>query len=263
MGDLMKAFLTGAALCALLATPALAAGIDGTWKAAVDSAQTPKKPDVYVVEAGVYDCKTCTPPFSVKADGMDHTVAGNPYFDTVAITLGDHKLTEVDKKAGKTVTTTQTLIAADGKSAVQTFTDTSASTTPVTGKLTLAQTEAGAKGSHPMSGAWRVASYASLSDNGLTITYKTSGGMLTMTTPTGQGYAAKLDGTPAPYKGDPGTSTVSVKMKGKSLVETDMRDGKVIGVATTTPSADGKTITVVAENKLKGNSITFKANKLN
>jgi hypothetical protein len=37
--------------------------------------------------------------------------------------------------------------------------------------------------------------------------------------------------------------------------------GKAIAVATTTPSADGKTITVVAENKLKGNSMTFKANK--
>jgi hypothetical protein len=258
----MKALWSSVVLLALLATPALADGIDGTWKAVVDTAKTPKKPDVYVVADGMYDCKTCTPAFSVKADGMDHPVQGNPYFDTAAITLSDHKVKEVDKKAGKTVTTTETVIAADGKSATQTFTDTSASVTPVTGKAVLTQVAAGGKGSHAMSGSWRVASYASMSDNGLTITYKTSGGMLAMSTPTGQSYSAKLDGTPAPYKGDPGTSTVSVKMKGKSLVETDMRDGKVIGVTTTTPSADGKSISVVFENKLKGNSMTFTANKM-
>jgi hypothetical protein len=228
----------------------------------VDTAQAPKKPDVYVVADGMYACKTCTPPYSVKADGKDYPVKGNPYFDTVAITLADHKVTEIDKKAGKTVTTVETVIAADGKSATQTFSDTSASTTPVTGKAMLAQVAAGAKGAHPLSGAWRVASYASMSDNGLTVTYKTSGGMLVMTTPTGQGYSAKLDGTPAPYKGDPGTSTVSVKMSGKSWVETDMRDGKPITVITTTPSADGKSISVTVENKLKGSSLTFKANKM-
>lgn len=64
------------------------------------------------------------------------------------------------------------------------------------------------------------------------VTYKVSGDELTMTTPTGQSYTAKLDGTEAPYKGDPGTDGISVKMRGKdTLGETDKRGDKVIGVS--------------------------------
>ena len=35
-----------------------------------------------------------------------------------------------------------------------------------------------------------------------------------MTNPTGQTYTAKLDGADAPMKGDPGITSVSVKIKG-------------------------------------------------
>ncbi|MBV9551044.1 MAG: hypothetical protein JO256_15355 [Alphaproteobacteria bacterium] len=258
----MKAIVTGAAALALFSFPALADGIDGTWKADLGSTKLPKKPDVYVVGGGNFSCKTCTPAFNIKADGKDQAVKGSPYFDSAAVTLGDHKVTEVDKKGGKTVTTTETVIAADGKSATQSFTDTSASTTPVTGKVMLTRAAPGAKGSHPMSGSWHVASYSGISDNGLTITYKSGGGMLSMSTPAGQSYSAKLDGTPAPYKGDPGTDMVSVKMAGKSVVETDMRGGKPIAVYTTTPSADGKSLSIKSENKLKGTSMIFTAKKM-
>ena len=65
-------------------------------------------------------------------------------------------------------------------------------------------------------------------------TYKVSGDELTMTTPTGQSYTAKLNGPEAPCKGDPGTTSVAVKMMGKNtLEETDYRDGKPISVAKT------------------------------
>ncbi len=49
-------------------------------------------------------------------------------------------------------------------------------------------------------------------------TYKVNGDELTMTTPTGQSYTAKLDGTEAPYKGDPGTTSVSAKQMGKNSI---------------------------------------------
>jgi len=55
----------------------------------------------------------------------------------------------------------------------------------------------------------------SLSDNGLAFTYKVEGESLTMSNPTGQSYTAKLDGTEAPYKGDPGTTSVSVETIGQ------------------------------------------------
>jgi len=51
----------------------------------------------------------------------------------------------------------------------------------------------------------------SLSDSAFTFTLKIEEDTLTMTGPTGQSYVAKLDATDAPYKGDPGIGSVSVK----------------------------------------------------
>jgi hypothetical protein len=263
----MKILLAGAAALVLL-TPVVAmadgvpSGVDGTWKAVLDSAKTPKKPDVIVIKDGLYDCQTCTPAFKIKADGSDQAVKGSPYFDSAAIKLTDHGVTEIDKKAGKTVTTTVTTVSADGKTASSSFHDISASTTPIVGKVMLSRVGMAAAGEHPYSGSWHTDSYSGISDSGLTVTYKTSGGALSMTTPAGQSYTAKLDGTAAPYKGDPGTDSVSVKMDGKSLVETDMRAGKVIGIATSTPSSDGKSIAVTVDNKLSGKTLKFTADKV-
>jgi hypothetical protein len=82
-----------------------------------------------------------------------------------------------------------------------------------------------------------------LSDNGLTVTFKVEGDSLSMTNLTGQSYVVKLDGTDSPYKGDPGTTSVSVKSIGKNAIEeTDKRDGKVISVLRWTVGSDGKTM---------------------
>jgi hypothetical protein len=90
-----------------------------------------------------------------------------------------------------------------------------------------------------------------MSDNGLAVTFKVDGDTFSMSTPTGQSYSAKFDGTDAPYKGDPGTTSVSVKRIDKNTIEeTDKRDGKVIGVNHMTVSADGKTMKLVAIDKL-------------
>jgi hypothetical protein len=83
-----------------------------------------------------------------------------------------------------------------------------------------------------------------------------------MTNPTGQSYTAKLDGTDAPYKGDPGTTSVSVKRVDKTTIEeSDKRDGKVIGVARMSVSADGKSMTMTYEDKLHGTSSKIVAHK--
>ena len=79
-----------------------------------------------------------------------------------------------------------------------------------------------------------------------------------MTSQTGQSYTAKLNGTDAPMKGDPGVTSVSVKMIGKNtLEETDKRDGKVISVFKMTVAADGKTAKAVAEDKLQDRTTEF------
>jgi hypothetical protein len=266
MEDAMKKLLFAGVLMSLF-MPVLAmaqSAFDGTWKVDISKAQMPQKPDVYLLQNGMYHCKTCVPPVDVKADGQDQKVTGHPYYDTVSIkVVDDRTIEETDKKDGKTVTTAKTMVSADGNTATFEFSDSSATNgDPVTGKGELIRVAKGPAGSHATSGSWRTSKLDSVSDNGLAITYKVEGGSLTMTSPTGQSYTAKLDGTDAPYKGDPGTTSVSVKSLGKNAIqETDKRDGKVTSVARITVAADGKTMTVAVDDKLHGSTAQFVAVK--
>jgi len=237
---------------------------DGTWKVDMNKVEFSKKPDVYLLQNGIYECKTCVPPIKVKADGQDQTVTGHPYYDTVAVkVISDHEVEETDKKNGKTVATSTTTVSADGNTLTFEFSDSSNSNAaPVTGKGEATRVAKGPAGSNAISGSWRTAKFENLSDNAITWTYKVSGDELTMTNPTGQSYTAKLNGTEAPYKGDPGTTSVSVKQEGKNnMEETDKRDGKVISVARMTVAADGKSMTIAVTDKLHGTTFQFVAEK--
>ena len=226
----------GLLIALLLSVPAIAQNaFDGTWKFNLSDVQFPKKPDVYLLQDGMYHCKTCVPPIDVKADGEDHPVSGHPYFDSVNIkVVDDRTVEEVDKKSGKTVATSKTVVSPDGKTATFEFSDSSNTNgDPVTGKGAATQGAKGSAGSHASSGSRVTSKMDTLSDNGLAITYKVEGDSFSMTNPTGQSYTVKLDGTEAPYKGDPGITRVSVKSMGKNAIEeTDKRDGKVIVVRT-------------------------------
>jgi hypothetical protein len=263
----MRKLILAASLVTLL-LPAVAvarSSLDGTWKVDLKSVEFSTKPDVFVLQHGMYDCKTCVPPISVKADGMDHAVTGDPTFDTVSIKIvDDNTIEETDKKAGRTVSVSKTVVSADGKIATIEFTDTSSpSGSPVTGKVILTRVAQGPAGSHAVSGSWRASKLGKFSDNALTITFKTEGDSLHMTNPTGESYTAKLDGTEAPVRGDPGVTSVSVKRIGpNTFEETLKRDGKPTSVAHITVSADGKTLTVRSHNVLTDRTTKYTAVKL-
>ncbi len=253
---------------AVLSMPMLAAAqsqFDGTWKADMSTASFPKKPTVLLLQNGMYECKTCTPPIAVKADGTDQAVTGHPYFYSVAIkVVNDHGIEETDKKGGKVVATSTATVSPDGKTTSFAFSDSSNTNggPPVTGKGESILVAKGPAGSHAVSGSWRLSKIQGLSDNGTVWTYKVSGNEVSMSNPTGQSYTAKLDGADAPMKGDPGTTSVSLKMIGKStLEETDKRDGKVIYVSRMTVASDGKTAKIVGEDKLQNTTSTITATK--
>ena len=227
---------------------------DGTWKIDMKKVNFPKKPDIFLLQNGTYECKTCAPPYKVKADATDQSVSGNPYVDTVAIqVVNDHEIKATEKKGGKVVSTSTSTVSPDGKTLRFEFSDSSNTNggPPITGKGELTRVATGPAGSNAISGSWLISKMASMSDNAVVWTYKVRGDNITMTQPTGQSYTAKLNGADAPMKGDPGTTSVSVKMMGKdTLVETDKRDGKVIGIFKMTVAADAKTAKASYDDKL-------------
>jgi len=233
---------------------------NGTWKIDMSKVAFPTKPDVYVLAGGMYECKTCVPAYKIKADGSDQAVTGHPYIDTVAITVvSDRVVKEVDKKGGKVVATSTTTISPDGKVATYEFTDASDTNggPPVTGKGEAVRVAPGPAGSHASSGSWRTKKMDTISDNALVWSYMVMGDSLMMTSKTGQSYTAKMDGTDAPVKGDPGVSSVSVKVSKNVLIETDKRNGKPVSVMTMTLAPGGKTAKAVMEDKLQMRSTTF------
>src|ERR1700761_1966374 len=153
----------------ILLLPALASAqnqFNGTWKTDMSKVDWSKKPDVYELKDGMYSCKTCTPPYTVKADGSDQKVTGHPYFDTIAIkVINDHEIEETDKKNGKVVGTSKTTVSADGNTLKFEFTDSSnTSGAAVTGKGEATRVAKGPAGSSPLSGSWRMSKIESMSD---------------------------------------------------------------------------------------------------
>ena len=63
-----------------------------------------------------------------------------------------------------------------------------------------------------------------------------------------------------PVKGDIAGPTAAVAKSGGSYVETDKRDGKVVGTTTFSVGADGN-LNVVGEDKLSGSKTTWTATK--
>lgn len=259
--------LYSAVMMSLFLLPLVASAqnqFDGTWKVDMNKVDFPKKPDVYLLQNGMYECKSCVPVVNVKADGQDQKVTGHPYYDSVAVkVISDHEVEETDKRDGKVVGTFKMKVASDGKTMTFEFTDSSnTNDAPVTGSGESERVAKGPDGSNAISGSWRTTKMQNISDNAITWTYKVSGDELTMTNPTGQTYTAKLNGTETAMKGDPGVSNVSVKMMGKdTLVETDSRDGKVVSVTKLTIASDGKALHIVNEDKVHGTSMKYEAMK--
>jgi len=253
----------------LLCLTLLASGVlfaqtpfDGTWMTKLDTAKLPTKPDKYIVNQNMYECLTCVPKVSVKADGNDQKVTGHPYFDTLSVKVVDASSIEIiQKKDGKVMYTDTETVSSDGKSLTDKFSDTTG-TQPVTGEMTSTRVGAGPSGSHAVSGSWRTSKINSVSSNGLTLTFQGTENGLKMSDQNGYSYDAKFDGKDYPLNGDPGHTMISLKRVGDATIEeTDKRDGKVVGINRMTVSKDGKSIQVDYTDKLHGTSTSFTMEK--
>jgi hypothetical protein len=237
----------------------------GTWKVDLSKVTLPKKPDVMLLDHGIFECKSCVPAFKGAADGKDQPVAGVPYFNSLAVNVrSDHVVDLVGKKDGKVVWTNHSVVSADGNTLTTDFTDASNTNggSPVTGKSVETRLSKGPAGSHLISGSWHPAKMENMSENGIMWTYKVNGNQLTMTNRTGQSYTAALNGPEAPMKGDPGVTSVSVKTLGpRVLQEIDKRNGKVVTIETVTVSPGNKTAQVKVEDKIQNTTVEFAAVK--
>jgi hypothetical protein len=234
---------------------------DGTWRVNIAQAKFSPKPIVFYLSQGWYHCVSCSPAFDAKADGADQAVTGQTY-DTISVKEVDPKTIElVAKKNGKVMTEQTRTVSANGKElSVKITSHPMNSDQAVTEEATAKLVGVAPSGVNATSGNWQLEKIKE-SDNGVTVTYKTTGDQLTMSEPTGETYTAKLDGTDAPITGSYSYDTVSIrKVSPKTLEETLKRSGTVVEVNKMTVS--GRTMTIVSDNKLTDRTETLTATKM-
>ena len=169
---------------------------DGTWRPNPER-PTHKQPESALLASGQYECTSCMPPYKIQADGQDHAIAGNPYYDTLKIAvIDDRTITKTAKKNGKVAMETKVTVAADdtGKTEVQTLYDVAPRPVELTAKYK--RTSAAAPGSHRVSGGWQIIEY-DVSNHAEDTTFKVGSGGLSMSDAMGRSFSAKFDGTAA------------------------------------------------------------------
>jgi len=250
-------------ICAAVALAPCAAfaasPFDGTWKTSLNHIQLSKKPDVVVITDSSYTCSSCTPAYTVKADGTDQKVKGQDA-DTIAATVAPTSLALVGKLKGKTLWTSKMTLSADGKTVTEVYTQ-NYGTEPVEYKVLHTQVAPPAAGENALSGSWVQSKVLGASDSGLLQTLGMTDDGFTFSQ-NGQSYDAKFDGKKYPIKGDPtGTEVVLKKLGPNAVEESDYQHGKLVDVERMTVSADGKTLHIVNRDVRSNRTDRFTADK--
>src|SRR5438874_10345767 len=112
------------------------------------------KPDQLLLKNGQFSCTTCTPPFTLAADGAFHPVS-RPYADHMAVKVDDdHNMTRTNQKGGKTTYQEKYSVSGDGNTLTISFNDMSG-TKPVTGSFVETRAAPAPAGAHAVSGSWK------------------------------------------------------------------------------------------------------------
>jgi hypothetical protein len=239
----LQSALLGTAFFLTTAAAFAVSPFDGTWRPDPERGDPNGKPDEYVLSGGNYECRSCTPPYRIPADGQDHPVAGNSMYDSLSVKIIDNRTTsKVAKKGGTTIAETRGTVSADGNSLVEQQKLFFMGPKPV--ELTSKSTRAGQEpvGNPAISGKWRRIE-TDLTNHDEDTTLRVADQTVSMTDHMGRSFQAKLDGTDAPYKGSPEFTSVSVKLINPStLEESDKNAGKVVKISTWSVDPDGKTM---------------------
>lgn len=245
-------------LLPILLLPAVAlagTGFDGTWKTNIESLKTTGKPMILLLAGGEYTCVFCNPPYSVKADGADHKVTGQTYFDTVEVTVtGPSSADIVLKQGSKEVVRFSDTVSADGTTLTSKVTNHVGARTE-TDELTARRVAAAPADSHPLSGSWVEQEHVAGEQSPVQYRMTAEGFQMRGN---GRSYDAKFDGKEYPIVGDPGKTTVSLRqIDDVTVEETDHRRGKVVDEIRLALATDGNTITVIDKDVAHGQTATY------
>ncbi|HEX8817855.1 MAG TPA: hypothetical protein VF753_20370 [Terriglobales bacterium] len=249
------AFLILASAMLMAQTP-----FDGVWIAKTEKAELPQKPQIFLLQNGVYECSTCVPKIKVDADGKDHPVAGSPYFSTINIRVIDDHSIEVTEKQREVVVYSETDKVSDkGSSLTADVMDAAGfNGDPIKAQQIYSRVAAAPTGASAISGSWQVQKVTINSENGVMVTYRSIPNGLKASTPDGEGYEAKFDGKDYVIQGDPTRGAVCLtRINDHTIEEADKLAGVVHFRVRMTVSPDGNSMKVVENDLERGTETTY------
>ena len=234
-------------------------GFDGSWKTNLESLKTTGEPIVLLLAGGEYTCSSCNPPYTVKADGAEHKVTGQAYFDSAQVSVtGPNSADIVLKQGSKELVRFSDTVSADSTTLTSKVTN-HVGVQTVTDELTAKRVAAAPADSHPLSGSWVEQQH--VAGDLRPVQYRMTADGFQMRW-NGQSYDAKFDGREYPVAGDPGETTVSIrKIDDATVEETDHRKGKVVDQIRLALGMDGNTITVIDKDFSHGQTVTYTLEK--
>ncbi len=214
----------------------------GTWRPEPQKADPNGKPDVLEVGQGMYFCKSCDPSIEVPTDAKDHPVKA-AYYDTLSVAVVDeHTVLKIQKMHGATFGKTLETVSTDGKRRTDIQSISGMGPRAFNLAVEFSRLSSGPRGSHALSGSWKEIQ-ADLVNHEEDTTYTLSGNTLNMSDQFGRSFSAKLDGTEAPYQGDPEVTSVKLKLiDSRTIEETGLNAGQVVKISRWNITPDGDTM---------------------
>lgn len=236
--------------------------LHGIWRVNADSLQATRAHE-FAIRDGMYACMSCSPSYSIPADGAFHAVPSSPSHDELAVLVLDpRKLQITERKNGQLVANSIYEVANHGTLTLVEYQDHTGSQ-PVVSHFSYARQGNGPGDAHAASGNWSVDSFDELSNSGRLLTLAVSGDRLRMDNPQGHSFTAVMDGTQATYTGSPIVSSVSVrKISPHRIQVTRYNDGQVVSISTYHVLPNGQTMKVVHEDPRDGSKLSYVATRL-
>jgi len=217
---------------------------EGTWRPEYPQKVSPAaKHDVIDLKDGVYACRSCQPPYTLKADGLDHPLRNDPDYDTRSVRISDARtVTQTAKKGGVLVVASKSTVSDDGATLTELQTQYGDAKHPVVVRRHSRRVGPAMPGSHAVSGEWQRLDY-DLPNNDEDTTFHVHGNTLSMSDKLGRSFTATLDGSDAAYSGSPQITSVAVRLlDSRTIEERDKSHGQVVRITRWVVDPDGTTI---------------------
>jgi hypothetical protein len=246
----------------LLLPPPLSAQsrFNGTWEMKMDTIELSGPPEEYVLQDGMYHCITCVPRVDVRANGSIQRLSGHSGFDSITVRVIDARSVAFTQfKGGLPIFACTETVSPDDTTMTEEFSETP-SIQRVTGHATFTRVAHGPSAAHALSGSWQMRTIRNVAALGPMTTYEIVQNGLKVS----EGsyvFEAKFDGKDYPVKGQPNQQVSLTLIDANAIERVDKTNRKVVRIDRITVAKDGKSMRVESDDKVRGSTMTFTAEK--